>query len=1169
MQQIDTVVSYGVFHLDAYLWTLRYSYLPKGRQGLKAAVEEKLNLKPIGREALWQLAGESSNKAINEEGSIYSSTNRDDSNSEEEQEDRNNYSELSTHLIGNAAEAVAYSGSDAYVTWLYTTNIIVDFVFAMGKLFPVNSSEILTVNAGTLDDLLIDSIGHHDEIVGKKKYKQGGIGYLTDNLNVESVTYTGGYVDSPNPGVWRRDLPYSLPINQERITNLLGLMPNLLTKIEQGKVKKTKKTIFLENIRSFFPNNDEYFEFDNIHSSLDFKDTYVKVLERFPNLKDKLDEIFLECDQIELVGAEENHEKIMNIFNDLLTTKKTYHGKIVHLDVTSMYPSQIRQYKLQPSGIVDREFCRNCKFREKEEKALDIPICAFESPWTAKAILRKPCEYKEATSDKKYPNGICILKRDKPFLFKTTTPKRLEDGYIGCDFELGSEPECSHYSMGKLKDIKAHEFYKKSPDGLVHAYILEQESFKEIPLEKTYLAHGLQSTKSNEELSISILSMLEKWIRNAVKGAEINYTGNFPFLLETKSGKTLEWSGFLELDVSQKNSALSISLTNRFCQKAYDHVAAIMDTFFQLRVFHKKEAKRLKYIIKEKQKQNEVLSTELESKAKFHDSAQLGLKVPLNSIYGLLGMKGGVHNASIPSAGVTTSLSVRLIKWAAEYLSGIGLITELDTDGIYLFIPDEIPTHYTIKIGKKQLKLSEEVNNQKDFNQTLKTSHDIISEESINLLEEILNYRVKETHSNKHYWSNNKIEVKKTNTRALLGFEQDGPYDFQYVQGKKKYIIYNHTKDGKWEEKELTGLEIKRRDFSKLHKHFQEMIIQTFLEDYNTTESLKKLYQKAVKNAENYIAAIRKGEFDDSYFIVPKTINNPLDAYKAKGPDVTTGLILRDDFGYVIEPGTTVEFFHIIPVKDQKNGTDLVVIPKLFFEQEFGLCLQFLKQRGIGYHIDIKTIEDIRKYIIRIDYEKYIEELMSQGKIFTRMVENVANYQKIELSKTNSQSLDSFLNGFPENNDQKRKNQRPLLDKRVNITAVVSIKSPEKHILNNGAIEENKKTLNTPKALEISNTIPRSAGTEIKNTIDQKNEMHIEKSSSKSIIEKNNSSISIKGTKISSLKSYLVDFQVNTKQDMDTSKYHCPICNSNFSPHECLSSFICPICHVNLENSPL
>ena len=847
-----------------------------------------------------------------------------------------------------------------------------------------------------------------------------------------------------------------------------------------------------------------------------------------------------------------------------MTPEKTYSGKIVHLDVTSMYPSQIRQYKLQPSGIVDREFCHNCKFREHEEKAPDFPICAFESPWTAKAILHKPCEYKELTSDGKYPNGICALKKEKRTFFKAPTSKKQEDGYIGCDFGLGLEPGCPYYSMGKLKDIRAHEFYKKTSNGLIQAYVLEQDNFKEISLEKTYFARGLQSSKSNEEVSKTILSTLEMWIKNAVRGAEINFTGSFPLLVETKSGKTLEWDGFLELDVSQKNSSLSISLTNRFCQKAYDHVAAIMDSFFQLRVHHKKETKRLKYIIKEKQKHNEVPPLELESKAKFHDSAQLGLKVPLNSIYGLLGMKGGVHNASIQSAGVTTSLSVRLIKWAAEYLSGIGLITELDTDGIYLFIPDNIPTHYTIKIGKKKAKPSGLTNKQDNPNAKIEIEYDVIIEESISFLEEILNHKVKETHSNRHYWSNDKDGVKKTGVRSLLGFEQDGPYDFQYVQGKKKYIIYNRNKEGKWEEKGLTGLEIKRRDFSKLHKSFQEMIIQTFLEDYNKTESLKKLYQKAVRNAENYIAIIRKGSFDDSYFIIPKTINNPLDAYKAKGPDVTTGLILRDEFGYTIEPGTTVEFFHILPIRDQKNGTDLVVIPKLFFEQEFKKCLQFLKQRGIGYHVNIKSIEDIRKYIIKIDYEKYIEELMGQGKIFTRMVESVANYQNVDLNRTSSQSLDTFLK-VSSNNMSQKSNIQDIIVETQNSPSIVSVEPPNNKILENRIVNNDKKTQNIVKMSTIFSPLVNDFKIEQNIFIDQNGMKQNEKIPEKMSLETKSVSLLTNNSNTSSLKVYLTDFRSATKQNGTTDMYHCPLCKANFFPHECLCSFMCPVCHVDLE----
>ena len=153
------------------------------------------------------------------------------------------------------------------------------------------------------------------------------------------------------------------------------------------------------------------------------------------------------------------------------------------------------------------------------------------------------------------------------------------------------------------------------------------------------------------------------------------------------------------IDVKVKNSSMLVSLKSRFCQKAYDYMSSIMDMFFKERVSHKRVAKRLYVIINDKLKRKDIVPEDLIQRQKYHDSTQLGLKVPLNSIYGLLGMKGGVHNASLPSAGVTTSLSARLIQWSANLLSGFGPITELDTDDIWFWLPESLPTHYKIEVG--------------------------------------------------------------------------------------------------------------------------------------------------------------------------------------------------------------------------------------------------------------------------------------------------------------------------------------------------------------------------------------------------------------------------------------------------------------------------------------
>jgi DNA polymerase elongation subunit (family B) len=138
--------------------------------------------------------------------------------------------------------------------------------------------------------------------------------------------------------------------------------------------------------------------------------------------------------------------------------------------------------------------------------------------------------------------------------------------------------------------------------------------------------------------------------------------------------------------------------------------------------------------------------------------------------------------------------------------------------------------------------------------------------------------------------------------------------------GKKKYIVYNYDKKSNfWVEKELTGLESKRADFSKLQKHFQEQIINSYLESYNPKNPIKlsQLYQNAIKTSELIRTEMMDGNLDPSYFVKPKAINKPLGAYKSKLPQVSAAYILKD-LGFSVEPGIRIQMLnikgnHVIP----------------------------------------------------------------------------------------------------------------------------------------------------------------------------------------------------------------------------------------------------------------
>ena len=923
MQDVDFVSSNGVFHIDAYLWNFKYSYLPKKDLGLKASVARKLKLIPISRESLWQLGSDE----------------------------------------GNPFEAVAYAGSDGYVTWRYVKEIIMDFAISMGRMFPVNSSEILTKTAGALDDLLVDSIGYHRKIVAKQRFNQLGIGLFNSKMNIQGITYTGGFVTAPNPGIWRKDIKYDVKINNDTYSELKNILKSNLEGIEKKTLNKSKKSFFDKNIRQYFSNDEQYYAYTNTSS---YNDCLEKTNEIFnqhnPEVLAKIKEEYIKADSLVIVDAEKKREELFIAIDNIINDSGSKSFKGLHLDVTSMYPSQIRQYKLQPSGIVHPDYCNSCE--KKEQNKEGRTICAMDSPWTGKIIINKPCIHK--VRDNKTPSGYCELLQ------------------TACPHQYAEETACSDYNMGPEKDISTEEFYSLSETKEIQVFILDDNnSFKEIPLKESYFARGFKSDQVNSKY---LLSFFENWVKTSINGAQINYDGNYPFRIEKVKMKPIQWKGFMYIDVKQKNSSMLVSLKSRFCQKAYDYMSSIMDMFFQERVSHKRESKRLSVIINDKLKRKDIVPEDLVQRQKYHDSTQLGLKVPLNSIYGLLGMKAGVHNASLPSAGVTTSLSARLIQWSANLLSGFGPITELDTDGIWFWLPESLPTHYKIEVGLAK-------------NDTI----EVVDGQVIPVLEEYLNFKVRKEKSNDYYWSNDGKSITHS-PKSLLAFEQDGPYDFQYVQGKKKYIVFNRKNNGNWEEEELTGLETKRADFSQLHKELQEIIINTFLEDWQQI-SLKELYQKAINKVDTFISRIKNGELDEEYFIQPKTIKKRPEEYFSQGPEVIAAYMLKD-LGFGVEPGIRVDYFLIKPVKDTKNNIEIKVAPQQLFKLPYDEIVRFLKKRGIArleFQLgQIKNIDDIRKKVLRIDYDEYIKSLTGPGKISERMIYSVAKKQNVVLSKVDN-----------------------------------------------------------------------------------------------------------------------------------------------------------------------
>ncbi|MFX0212407.1 MAG: hypothetical protein ACFFDT_40915, partial [Candidatus Hodarchaeota archaeon] len=328
---------------------------------------------------------------------------------------------------------------------------------------------------------------------------------------------------------------------------------------------------------------------------------------------------------------------------------------------------------------------------------------------------------------------------------------------------------------------------------------------------------------------------------------------------------------------------------------------------------------------------------------------------------------------------ITTKLSADLIHWAANQLEQIGLVTELDTDGVWLWVPTLFPLEMPITVRFPY---------KNDSTQVYKVS----------LIDKILNEKVISTgFRNDNYWVNDGKKISRS-SKSLIKFEQDGPYDFQFVMGKKKYIVYNYDeKKSEWIEEELTGLESKRADFSQLQKYFQERIINSYLQQYDPVNPipLDRLYQNAIEAANQIRTEMIDGYLDPSYFVKPKAINKPLKAYKSKLPQVSAAYILKD-LGFSVDPGTRIQMLNI-------KGNH--VIPRQIFDFDFKKIKEVLVKHAVctlSFMLgELSTKEDLRKLI---DIRQYQEDIFGPGRIYDRMIRYPMEIQKI--TATTQQILD-------------------------------------------------------------------------------------------------------------------------------------------------------------------
>lgn len=968
---IDHVSGAGIIHLDAYLFNEKYSYLPKKDLGLKPSVEKKLKIIPIGREALFNIKEDPVN-------------------------------------------AVAYAGCDGYITWKYVRELVLDFFISMGQMFPVPASELLTRRAGSLDDLLIDAENYKHQIIGRRRISQDDIKSFSPGVVIESLAYTGGLVEAKRPGIWRSDLYYDYSVDKEALRGLKEIIQRVIAK-ESNKLAKTaikdefEKRLIAELGGVKVAYSDDPIEFlKRIEVQLLKNGTHPQELsEQLKNIRTILEEV----SAYQPINVKDVTASILNRIDQLSTLNGKTQLKGVHVDVTSMYPSQIRQYKLQPSGIVPVTKCRICELNETDNS------CFFDGDWVIKLTANRPCRFKEKGAGKCDPS-VCTAQ---------------------------NEAKCRKYDPSHSIISRSQEVFtfngKKT-----EAYLLKNGSnLERVPVSQSYLGSGISKDP---------FITLQRWLRNSVEATQLTTRldqNHFDIFEDRPDNFQLPKHTFMSLDVRTKKMTILLSVNSRVCQKAYNFVARIMDDFFNTRVRHKIELKRLTHIIDQKRQQEKPVPPKLLRQQKYHDSTQLGMKVPLNSIYGLLGMKGGVRNASTPCAGITTKLSADLIHWAADQLEQIGCqVTELDTDGIWLWVPKLFPLEFPVTIENPNTE-----NSSKIF--------------KVSLIDKILNEKVTEFSKNDNYWMNDGSTIIPS-SKSLIQFEQDGPYDFQFLMGKKKYIVYNYDPDSKaWVEKELTGLETKRADFSKLQKHFQERIIKTYLENYNHDDpiTINQLYQNANREANLIRSEMAERKMDPSFFVKPKAINKPLGAYKSKLPQVSAAYILKD-LGYSVDPGTRIQMLNI-------KGNH--VIPQQIFDFEFNKIKEVLVKHAIATLSfmlgELSSKEDLLKLI---DVEQYIDDVFGPGRIYDRMIRYPMESQNVTTQSQRALDLKAIRAAQEKQIlSQEKPKKRKIIEKEV-VKPVLEAKKQLKRI------KSTEKVKQIPLSLENLFSDEISLGEEKKNS---------------------------------------------------------------------------------------
>ena len=335
-----------------------------------------------------------------------------------------------------------------------------------------------------------------------------------------------------------------------------------------------------------------------------------------------------------------------------------------------------------------------------------------------------------------------------------------------------------------------------------------------------------------------------------------------------------------------------------------------------------------------------------------YDSLQLAHKCILNSFYGYV-MRKGSRWYSMEMGGVVCETGAAIIKLAREIVEKVGRPLELDTDGIWLILPETFPQNYVfeLKNGKK-----------------ISCSYPCV----------MLNHLIHERFTNNQYGVLREDGTFTSKVENSIYFEIDGPWGAMFLpssleegkQLKKRYAIFKH--DGSLSE--IKGFELKRRGELKLVKVFQTQLFKNFMQGTN----LNECYAAVAQIANHWLSILHNHgsnvSEEDLFELLceNRSMSKTVEEYGIqKSTSITTARRLAEFLGeeMVRDRGLACKFI----IANRPAGTPIAAraIPVAIFYSEDDVktrCLRrWLKDPTISAKVDIRGLLDWDYYIERFE----------------------------------------------------------------------------------------------------------------------------------------------------------------------------------------------------------